>query len=177
MHKKLLASAALVGLLAGGAWAQTPPAASTVSGTIPATTAAAPAPRLATPPAARHAAAAEPFSVSASNIVPGDTRSLIAPRLPTPSVGDNASPEQLLTIASTALQKNDTGLAQEALERAETRLLDRAVTPTAANQPSTDPRIKDIVAARQNLGYGRLQQARQSLAQALAMTGTGTKGA
>ena len=104
----------------------------------------------------------EPFSTHASNIVPGDTRSVIAPRLPAPAVEDDASPERLLSAAVDALQKARTGLAQEALERAETRLLDRATNPSAANQPDNSARIEEITQALRALGHGDLPKAQEA---------------
>ena len=148
MHRTLLASAALLGLLAGGAYAQTAPAVA-----FPGT---------------------EPLSTHASNISPADTHSLIAPRLPTPAVGEDASPAQLLSVANDALQKGQTGLAQEALERAETRVLDRSTAPSAADQPDNSALIRDISSARQALGQGDLAGAQQPLQQAMAMVGSGS---
>jgi hypothetical protein len=143
MHTKLLASAGLLGLIAGGAYAQVP-----VHDTFPGT---------------------EPLSLQASNIVPSDTNSIVAPRLPDPAVGDDASPAQLLSVASTALQQGQTGLAQEALERAETRALIRSTPPSATDRPDDNPLVQNIAAARQYLGAGNLAQARQTVTQALAM--------
>ncbi len=168
MHKKLLASAAMLGLIAGGAYAQTPPAAAP---------AATPHPMAAPAPAAGavKAPGTASFSVKASNIVPADTHSLIAPRLPTPRVGENASPEQLLTVANNALKENKTGLAQEALERAETRLLDRSTNSSAANQPDNSMLIKDISMSRRALGRGDLTKAEVPLQQALTTIKTNMK--
>ncbi len=143
MHRKLLASVGLLGLIAGGAYAQAP-----VHDTFPGT---------------------EPLSLQASNIGPTDTHSLIAPRLPGPAVGDDAGPAQLLSVASTALQQGQTGLAQEALERAETRALIRSTPPSAADRPDDNPLIDNIAAARQYLGAGNLAQARQTVTIAMAM--------
>ncbi len=193
MQKKLLASAALLGLVAGGASAQVPPAAAP-AGTPAGAAATIPAPPVATEPvsvphaAARRAAAhypaamaphggiwrtgAEPYSPTASNINQADTRSDIAPRLPAPTVGENASPEQFLLAAQEALHMRHSGLAQEALERAETRLLDRATVPSAAGQPDGAPRIAMITQARQALGNGDMVTAERLVAQALAAGGT-----
>jgi hypothetical protein len=84
-----------------------------------------------------------PFSPQAANIAPSDTHSVIAPALPSP--GAVGSPEQYLQRANQALRAGRTGEAQEALERAETRLLDRSVSnPSAAAQPDNGPRIDAI---------------------------------
>jgi hypothetical protein len=116
----------------------------------------------------------EPFSATASNIVPADTTSVIAPRLPVPAIGENASPEQFLNAAEAALKKHQTGIAEEALERAESRLLDRATDPAAADRPDNSPRIADIAGARRALGGGDLTGARQLVAQALSPGATDT---
>lgn len=68
---------------------------------------------------------ANPVSDKASNITPADTRTPIAPELPPPPVADNASPLDFLHAARDALAHGKTGQAQEALERAEARALDR----------------------------------------------------
>src|SRR5690242_13993731 len=73
--------------------------------------------------------AAPPQSSQSSNINPGDTRSSIAPRLPTPLAGEDTTPRRYLIDARQALALGRTGEAQEALERAETRLLDRPAPP------------------------------------------------
>lgn len=113
------------------------------------------------------AAGHEPLSYSASNIVPSDTRSVIAPQLPVPSVGPNATPSQLLHAARQALDHNQTGAAQEALERAETRLLDRSTEPGNANEPDTRAAIQLITQALDALGHRNMVTAHQDIDQAL----------
>jgi len=100
-----------------------------------------------------------PVSGRASNITPADTHSVIAPRLPTPPVGENAPPRQFLMIARQALQRGRTGEAQEAMERAESRLLDRVVDPARADQPATGPLITQIRNAREALGHNDVPSA------------------
>ena len=95
-----------------------------------------------------------PVSSRASNISPADTRSLIAPRLPLPPVPEGAPPRQFLLAARQALQSGQTGMAQEALERAEARQLDRSVAPSRASEPITGPVVTQISNARQALGRG-----------------------
>src|SRR5690348_3578791 len=60
----------------------------------------------------------------ASNINESDVHSRIAPNLPTPRVGDEASAADYLQNARDSLMRGRTGEAQEALERAQTRLLE-----------------------------------------------------
>jgi hypothetical protein len=45
-------------------------------------------------------------------------------------------------------------MAQEAMEQAESRILDRAVVATTGDQPSGDPVVAQIEQARQALGNG-----------------------
>ena len=109
-------------------------------------------------------APSEPFSRSASNISPSDTRSEIAPQLPTPPA---EGARDLLGQAAQDLQGHHTGAAQEALERAETRLLDRCVPRDRANDPDQARAIQMINQARLALGHNDLQQARDATQQAL----------
>ncbi len=111
-----------------------------------------------------------PTSNNASNIDRSDTRSPIAPRLPAPGLADGSSPSDFLNAAKSAIQRNRTGEAQEALERAETRLLDRS-TPQGANPLDTNPRIQDIRNARDALANGDRVRTVQIINQVLASLG------
>jgi len=95
-----------------------------------------------------------PLSPNASNIGPSDTRSNIAPTLPDPDVGEDASPRQLLMAARNALAAGRTGQAQEAMERAQTRLLDRSTPLFQTDRPSADPAVARISEALRALGAG-----------------------
>jgi hypothetical protein len=95
-----------------------------------------------------------PLSDKASNATAGDTTSVIAPRLPTPSAGDDASPRAFLQAAERALTLGRTGEAQEAIERAESRLLDRAVAPSSAGKPSGQKLVATVGDARRALAAG-----------------------
>jgi hypothetical protein len=103
----------------------------------------------------------QPHSTRATNIGPSDTRSTVAPSLPVPAVAPDAGFDAYLRAASNALQRNQTGEAQEALERAETRLLDRSVLPSRAGQPAQDPRVAQLGEARQALAAGDTARAQQ----------------
>lgn len=109
-----------------------------------------------------------PLSDKASNATAGDTRSVIAPRLPVPSAGDDASPRGFLEAAQRALTLGRTGEAQEALERAESRLLDRSVAPSRAGQPSVQPLVARTADARRALAAGDRGRAQQMIGQVLA---------
>ncbi|HEY7581301.1 MAG TPA: hypothetical protein VH855_27205 [Acetobacteraceae bacterium] len=93
-----------------------------------------------------------PLSDRSSNIGPGDTRSSIAPNLPSPPVGENAPVHAYLQAARSALIGGRTGEAQQALEMAETRALDRSVPLFQTSTPSGSPLVDQIGQARQALG-------------------------
>jgi len=112
----------------------------------------------------------EPMSGHASNIDRMDTRGDIAPRLPNPNASSQTA-EGYLAAADRALGHRQSGAAQEALERAETRMLDRSVPQGQGNAPDQDPRIASINSALQALGNRDYSAARQSIRQAMNMSG------
>jgi hypothetical protein len=108
-----------------------------------------------------------PASAKASNIDQADSHSTIAPHFPSPKVGENAGPEQYLRVAEKALAAHKTGEAQQALEMAETRLLDRSTPVNAAGQPDADPMVSSVSKARLALGHGDLAGASSDIKMAL----------
>lgn len=116
----------------------------------------------------------EPMAHHASNIDRADTHSEIAPRLPAPPVGENAGPERYLAAAQKAIRAHRTGEAQEALERAETRLLDRSAPAGAANAPDQGPAIQHINDALHALAGRNYAAAEQATNQAMSASGGGT---
>ena len=74
-----------------------------------------------------------PRSDNASNLNGATTHSVYAPNLPAPAAGDDI--QTLLLAARSALIAGRSGEAQEALERAETRALDRSVPYGGQNIP------------------------------------------
>jgi hypothetical protein len=102
-----------------------------------------------------------PLGDRASNIEGSDTRSQIAPNLPPPLVGPDASPRAFLLAARDALAAGRTGAAQEALERAQTRLLDRSVPLFQTDTPDRSPLVDQISAALHALGARDWQRAMQ----------------
>lgn len=112
----------------------------------------------------------EPESRRPSNIDSADTRGEVAPALPMPPVHGN-SPEAYLAAADRALSRHQGGEAQEALERAETRLLDRSVPAGQGNMPERDPRLTQIHDARMALANHDWNAARQNIQQAMNMGG------
>jgi hypothetical protein len=99
-----------------------------------------------------------PLSDNAGNIGPQDTQSVIAPNLPSPDVGEGASPHDYLAAARTALLVGRTGEAQQALEMAETRALDRSVPLFQTNTPSDNPLVAEIRRALDALATGDREQ-------------------
>ena len=110
-----------------------------------------------------------PESPNASNIDPSTTRSDIAPRLPDPTGGRDAGPRALIRRAEQALARRQTGVAQEAMERAQTRLLDRSTEQGMTGNPSQDPMVMNLGQAREALAHRDIEGARRLLGQALAM--------
>jgi hypothetical protein len=187
MRKVIMMSAAMLGL-AGAANAQTATAAAPV---------AAPAAPAATAPvhphrvpmhhrAPRHAATPAaatgdirpghepgvgdsfPASDKASNITAGDSRSVIAPRLPAPAGGPNGSAGSFLADAQRALNAGQTGRAQEALERAQTAMLQRSVPAGQADTPDQSPDVMQVSAARDALAHRDLPGAKRAIAAAMS---------
>jgi hypothetical protein len=114
--------------------------------------------------------AGSPRSNHASNIAASDTRSEIAPRLPDPATAGN-TPEAYLAAAQSALASGKTGAAQEALERAETRLLSRSTDPSAAASPADMPMVQQIGQARQALATRDIAGARSAIRAAMGNEG------
>ena len=120
--------------------------------------------------------AGSPYSTSASNIDRADTRSQIAPRLPDPNSSSN-TPESYLAAAQRALASNRTGAAQEALERAETRLLSRSTEPSMAASPADMPMVQQIGVARRALANRDTAGARNAISMAMGSGGVEPVGA
>jgi len=109
-----------------------------------------------------------PRSDKASNIVPGDTRSRIAATLPRSGIGENAAPQDYLRAARGSLVAGHTGQAQQSLEMAETRALDRSVAQGETNAPSDSQLVSRISDARRALGGGDRAHAIQLIDTALS---------
>lgn len=111
--------------------------------------------------------AGSPLSNKASNTGAANTRSEIAPRLPDPGSASN-TPQAYLAAAQRALSSGRTGAAQEALERAETRLLSRSTEPSMASSPDNGPMVTQIGNARRALGARDTAGARAAINAAMA---------
>lgn len=124
------------------------------------------APRPAPAPAYVPAGPSEPQSSRASNIGGAPVQTL-APQLPSPNVDDNAAPRAFLLSARAALASGRTGEAQEALERAESRLLDRSVAYGRQDTPASGPEVNQVAQARRALGAGNTARALELMDAAL----------
>jgi len=160
MRSNLLSAIALAGALAAPALAQTM---STTQGV---------------PPGANPATGARsgndigtgmslPMGTHASNIDQQDTRSTIAPNLPAPQLGEGAPPVDYLRAAQSALAAGQTGEAQQALEMAQTRMLDRSVMYDQTNNPTDNPAVTQIRDALHALAAGDRAQAMQLIQSAI----------
>jgi hypothetical protein len=108
-----------------------------------------------------------PMGTRASNIDANNTRSTIAPNLPSPSLGPDSSPADYLRAAQASLQAGRTGEAQQSLEMAQTRLLDRSVPLGQTNNPSDNPAVTQISQALQALAARDRAQAMQFIQAAI----------
>lgn len=142
----------------------------------PSDQAASPLPPNTAPPAAMPAPAQppaamggqEPVSTNAANLNQQDQPyRKVAPALPTPELGPNASPADYLRAAESALAGGRTGEAQQSLEMAQTRLLDRSVPYGQVTTPIRSPAIDTISQALQALGAGDRVQAMQMIRAAM----------
>jgi hypothetical protein len=95
-----------------------------------------------------------PKSDKASNIQGSDTSSMLAPTLPAPAIGEAAAPADYLRAARAALTAGQTGKAQQSLEMAETRSLDRVLPPGQDIAASNSRLVAQIRDARHALGSG-----------------------
>jgi hypothetical protein len=93
-----------------------------------------------------------PRSDKAGNLNAATTHSELAPNLPAPEGPDTI--RDLLLQARQDLAANQTGAAQEALERAETRALDRSIPVGTEHVPAQDPLVSAVTQARGALASG-----------------------
>jgi hypothetical protein len=110
-----------------------------------------------------------PLGTHASNIDSADTRSPIAPNLPSPPVGPNASAADYLQAAQASLQAGRTGEAQQSLEMAQTRLLDRSVAHMQTGNSSDNPAVTQISQALKALAAGNRMQTMQLIQATIPM--------
>ena len=109
-----------------------------------------------------------PQTPGTRSLVPSSPLPVIGPRVPLPPLMENDPPHAFLQAARSAVERGQTGEAQEALERAETRLLDRPVAISSAQEPEDRRALLDIGVARQALAAGGRAGALQAIDDALA---------
>lgn len=116
------------------------------------------APALIAPAAFAQAAMAQatlaPAAPAQSDLSQGAPTGLIHGRLPAPPVSENAPVAEILRAAQSAVVTGRRGEAQEALEMAQTRLLDRSVPLFQTNTPSQDPGVAAVSQALRALAEG-----------------------
>jgi hypothetical protein len=88
---------------------------------------------------------------AAQPVTPDDQPRIVRSRLPSPDVPENSPPSAFLRAAQGALATGRTGEAQEALEQAQTRLLDRSVPLGQTHTPNDNPAVGQISEALQAL--------------------------
>jgi hypothetical protein len=93
-----------------------------------------------------------PMSTKAGNLDAATTHSELAPNLPAPQGPEDV--RSLLVSARQDLVTNQTGAAQEALERAETRALDRSIPAGTEHVPAQDPLVMTVTQARGAMAAG-----------------------
>jgi hypothetical protein len=101
--------------------------------------------------------------------VPETEHSGPLPARPEPPVDENAGAEEFLHAARSAIARGHIAEAQEELERAQTRLLDRSVPLFKTRDTSTHPAIPLIAQASKALAAGDRAAAMQYVAQALPL--------
>lgn len=109
-----------------------------------------------------------PRSGKASNIGTSGSQSNVAPTLPAPGLGENAAIRDYLTAARVSLVAGRTGQAQQSLEMAETRALDRSVPQDQVVTPSGSQLVARIHDALAALGSGDIAHAISLIDLALA---------
>jgi len=99
-------------------------------------------------------------------------RDTVLSPLPSPNLPEGAKPSEALRAAQAALAAGRTGQVEEALEEAQTRMLDRSVALGQTNDPSDNPTVIQISQARQALAAhdraGCLQLIQAAIASATA---------
>ena len=123
------------------------------------------APLLVTPLVVAPLVVAVSTAALAQPVTPGST--VLSP-LPSPNLPDGAKPSDALRAAQGALAAVRSGEAQDALEMAETRMLDRSVAIGTTGNPSDNPTVAQIAQARQALAANDRSACMQLIQTALA---------
>jgi hypothetical protein len=90
--------------------------------------------------------------------------------LPSPNLGEHATAEDCLRAASAAVIQDRAGEARQALEMAQTRLLDRSVPLGQTRNPSENPAVRTISLAMRSLANGDRATTLQQIQEALRLS-------
>ena len=93
-----------------------------------------------------------------------------APILPAPAIDEDSSPLAFMLAAKSAVDAGRWGEAQEALERAESRVLTRSVRPSRAGAPSAQHIVGSLQRARRAVEAHDRATATDAIGAALADT-------
>jgi hypothetical protein len=102
-------------------------------------------------PRSANLGAAPPIGSAGITLARDDTRGTVLPPLPLPPGGEEQRASDYLKAAQGALAAGRTAEAQQALEMAQTRILDRSVPLRQTNNPSDNPTVMQISQALQAL--------------------------
>jgi hypothetical protein len=104
-----------------------------------------------------------PYSTKSSNTTAANVGSTVAPTLPSPGLNAGASARDYAEAARTSLRAGKTGEAQQALEMAETRMLNRAMQNPSSPPPGAVAMVRELRAARQAIGANNTAEAMRIL--------------
>jgi hypothetical protein len=99
---------------------------------------------------------------------PAAARDEVLSPLPSPNLPEGFKPSDALRVAQGALATGRIGEVQEALEMAQTRMLDRSVALGQTNTPSDNPTVREISQALQALAARDRASCMQLIQSALA---------
>ena len=99
---------------------------------------------------------------------PASSARVVLSPLPSPNLPEGAKPSEALRAAQGALAAGRVKEAEEALEMAETRILDRSVPLGQTYNPSNNPTVGQISQARQALAANDKATSMQYIQAALA---------
>jgi hypothetical protein len=102
--------------------------------------------------------------------VTGEQPPVVRSALPAPDLPENAKASDFLRAAQGALAAGRKGQAQESLEMAQTRLLDRSVPLGRTRDPSKNPAVGQISQALQALNAGDRADCLRLIQAAIAST-------
>lgn len=106
-------------------------------------------------------------AISAGALAQAPDPSVVLSPLPSPNLTQGDRPSDYLRAAQGALAAGRSGEAQQALEMAQTRMLDRSVPLGQTNNPSDSPTVRQISQALQALAAGDRASSMQAIQAAI----------